>query len=116
MTDTKLGTFDGRDVITTSVAVVNGDGLSQALGIDPQVMHIGDTGVIVLEFVVSKIGFIEVKDTDVLNRVHTLKAGTATIIDRGVVADALDAQALKIERARGVERLPLDGEGGGDEE
>lgn len=112
---TELGTFDGRDVITTSVAITNaGDGLSQALGIDPQVMHIGDTGVIVLEYVVTKIGFIEVKDTDVLNRVHTLRAGTATIIDRDVVAEALDAQALKIEKARGVTRLPLDGEGEGD--
>jgi hypothetical protein len=109
MTSTdKLGTFDGRDVITTSVAITNaGDGLSQALGIDPQIMHIGDTGVVVLEYTVTKIGFIEVKDTDVLNRVHTLRAGTAAIIDRELVAEALDAQALKIERAKGVERLPL---------
>ncbi len=111
MTTTNLGTFDNRDVLSTSVAVVNaGDGLSQALGIDPIVMHIGDTGVLVLEFVVSKIGFREIKDTDVLERVHTLRAGTATIIDREVVAEALDAQALKIERAKGVERLPLDGD------
>lgn len=73
-----------------------------------------ECGVIVLEYVVTKIGFTEVKDTDVLNRVHTLKAGTAVIIDREVVAEALDAQALKIERAKGVERLPLDGNGDGE--
>lgn len=104
-----LGTFDGRDVLTTSVAITNaGDGLSQALGIDPQVMHIGDSGVIVLEYVVTKIGFTEVKDTDVLNRVHTLRAGTAVIIDRDVVAEALDAQALKIEKAKGVQRIDFE--------
>lgn len=105
---TDLGTFDGRDVISTSVAITNaGDGLSASLNIDPLVMHIGDTGVIVLEYVVTKIGFLEIKDTDVLNRVHTLRAGTATIIDRDVVAEALDAQALKIEKAKGIARLPM---------
>lgn len=115
MTTPDLGTFDDRDVLSTSVAITNaGDGLSASLNIDPRVMHIGDTGVIVLEYCVTKIGFREIKDTDVLERVHTLRAGTATIIDREVVADALDAQALKIERAKGVERLPLDGNGDGE--
>lgn len=101
-------TFDGRDVIMTSVAVTNaGDGLSQSLAVDPREIHIGDSGVIALEYVCTKVGFVEIKDTECLNRVATLKAGTATIIDRETVAEALDAQALKIERAKGVERLPL---------
>lgn len=104
-------TFDGRDVIATSVAVTNaGDGLSQSLAVDPREIHIGDTGVIALEYVCTKVGFVEVKDTDCLNRVATLKAGAATLIDRSVVAEVLDAQALKLEQARGVQRLSLNGE------
>lgn len=72
---------------------------------------------IALEWVCTKIGFVEIKDTDCLSRVATLRASNATIIDRDVVADALDAQALKIEKAKGVQRIPgLDGNGEGVEE
>lgn len=109
-------TFDGRDVIMTSVAVTNaGDGLSQSLAVDPREIHIGDSGVIALEYVCTKVGFVEIKDTECLNRVATLRAGAATVIDRAVVAEHLEAQALKIEKAKGTQRLPLDGDGDGDD-
>lgn len=103
-----LGTFEGRDIVQTAVAVTNaGDGLSQSLTVEPQILHVGDTGAVVLEYEVTKIGFAPVKDTEVLVRVATLRAGNATLIDRAVVADALDANTVKIEQARGVTRLPL---------
>lgn len=106
-----LGTFEGRDIVQTSVAVTNaGDGLSQSLTVDPKILHVGDTGAVVLEYEVVRIQFRPVADTDVLNRIATLKAGNATLIDRSVVGDVLDANVRKIEQARGIERLPLDGD------
>jgi hypothetical protein len=108
----QLGTFEGRDIVQTSVAVTNaGDGLSQSLTVEPVILHVGDTGVVVLEYEVTKVGFAPVKDTDVLVRVATLKAGNATLVDRDLVDGALAANRLKIERARGIEPLPFDGDG-----
>ena len=106
---TELGTFDDRDVVSTSVAITNaGDGLSQAMNVEPRIMHHGDKVVVVLETEVSKVSFAPVKDTDVLNRIHTLRAGVATIVDRKLVAKVLDEQARKIEAAKGVQRLDLE--------
>lgn len=108
-------TFDGRDVIQISVKIVNaGDGLSQSLTVAPHEIYIGDTGVVALEYVCTKVQFVEIKDTECLNRVATLRAGAATMIDREVVAKALDAQAFALERMRGVQRLPMDDNPDGD--
>lgn len=104
-----LGTFEGRDIVQTSVAVTNaGDGLSQSLTVEPKILHVGDTGAVVLEYEVVRIQFRPIGDTEVLNRIATLRAGNATLIERDTVAAALDANLIRIEQARGVERLPLD--------
>lgn len=111
-TDVDLGQFDGRDVLTTSVKVTKaGDGLSEALGVDPQLLHHGDRGAIVIEYEVDKITFDPIKDTQGLNRVHTLKAMRGTLIDLEDVQDKLDEQTRRIEEADGVMRLDLDGDG-----
>jgi len=106
-----LGTFDGRQVVTTSVQITNaGDGLSAALTIDPQLMHHGQIVTIVLECEVTKVGFVPVKDTDVLNRVHTMRAGIATLVDPQLVRSVLAAQRKKIDEARGIQTIPgIDG-------
>jgi hypothetical protein len=112
-TEMELGTFEGRDIVQTSVAVTNaGDGLSQSLTVEPRILHVGDTGAVVLEYTVTKVGFVPVKDTDVLARVATLKAGNATLIDLDVVGSALEANRVRIEQARGLFRLDLDGDEG----
>ena len=72
--DAELGTFEGRDIVQTSVAVTNaGDGLSQSISVEPCILHVGDTGAVVLEYEVTKIGFAPIKDTDVLVRTATLR-------------------------------------------
>lgn len=102
-----LNTFDGRDVVTTSVQITNaGDGLSTALTVEPVEFHHGDIVCVVLRCEVTKVGFVPVKDTDVLNRVHTLRTGDATIVEESLVKKVLDEQRRKIEAARGVQRLP----------
>lgn len=106
-----LGEFDGRPVGTTSISVTNaGDGLSEALAVDPQLLHLGDTVIVVLECEVSKIRFLQAKGTDELVREHVLKAGGAALIDRDLVSKVLDEQANRIENAKlaaaGVTRIP----------
>lgn len=102
----KLHRFEGRDVIGTRVAITNaGDGLSQALAIEPIELSIGSKVYVVLECEVGQVGFQPVKDTEVLNRVQKLRAGTATIVDKGTVIGFLDAQRIKLEEAAGLHRL-----------
>lgn len=101
-----LGLFDGHEVIVTSVRITNaGDGLSSSMAIEPEAMHIGDKKYIVLECDVVDVKFRPVKDTDRLERVHTLKAGIATSVDHSVVKKVLAAQRVKLEEAAGVQRI-----------
>jgi hypothetical protein len=111
MTDTTdLGTFEGHDVLTTSVKVTNaGDGLSQALAVDPQLLHHGDRGAIIIEYEVAKVGYDPIKDTDGLTRIHTLKALRGTLVDLDIVRERLDAQQRRIEAAEGTLQLDLEG-------
>lgn len=107
-----LGSFEGLDVVSTKIAITNaGDGLSKAMQIAPQTLHLGDTVYVVLEAQVGKISYSGVKDTDVLERIQVLKAGVATLVDEALVKDVLEAQRIAIERASGVERLDF-GDGG----
>jgi hypothetical protein len=104
-----LTPFEGRDVIATKVAITRaGDGLSKAMEVEPDELDLGTTVVVVLECEVDKVRFEPVADTEALTRIHTLKAGTATIVESKVVAKALDDQRRRIEQAKGVERLPMD--------
>lgn len=105
-----LSTFDGRDVIKATIAVTNaGDGLSDALKVDPQEFSLGDRVYVVLETEVAKIRFEEIKDTDALARVHVLKAGNATIVDGVLVEAQIKEQAERIRLAKeqeaGIQRL-----------
>lgn len=112
----KLPDYAGRSVIRTAIKVTNaGDGLSQGVAIDPQVLPVGATVYVVLECVVDSHEHDRVldkgNDTGLLLLNQVLKAGTGTIIDADLVREAIDHQADKIrlarEQAAGVQRLPL---------
>lgn len=105
--DTDLGMFDGRQVITSSIKVTNaGDGLSAAMSIDPQEFHHGQKVYLVIEAECTKVEFVPIKDTDKLARVHTLKAGVSTPVDHDKVKRVLDAQRKALEEAKGVAQFP----------
>lgn len=111
MAPNTLTPFDGKDVLSAGIAIRNaGDGLSEALSVDPQEFHHGEKVYVVLECEVDKVRFDPVKDSDGLRRVHVFKAGTATIVDESIVATQLDDQRRKIEAAAGVRRLEFDEE------
>lgn len=108
-----LSSFEGRDVVQSSIKVTNaGDGLSDAMAVDPAEYHLGGTVHVVLECEVSKVDYHPISGTEVLRRVHTLRAGTATVVSAELVADVLEAQRVAIEKAKGIQRLDLDGSGG----
>jgi hypothetical protein len=115
-----LSQFDGRDVLRTTIAITKaGDGLSEAMAIDPQEFHHAERVFVVLECTVDKVRFDPIKDTQALTRVHVLSAGLSTIVDEDVVRSVLDTQAERIEEARlaaeraaGIHRLPFGGDKG----
>lgn len=116
---TKLHRFEGREVIGTKIAITGaGDGLSEAMSIEPEELRLGEKVFVVLEAEVSKITHTQVKDTDSLIRVQNLKAGVATLVDEDMVADVLAEQREKNRRAAeekaGVTRLDF-GDGADDE-
>lgn len=109
-----LTPFDGRQVLRTSIAVSNaGDGLSEALRIDPREFHHGEVVHVVLECSVDQVRFVPLDPKDAhgpLVRSHRLKAGTATVVDADLVQEQIDRQRMRIEKAReaaaGVQRIP----------
>lgn len=104
-----LTAYEGADVVQSTIRITRaGDGLSDGLQIDPVEYHLGDTVYVVLECNVTRVAHEPVKDTDVLKRVHTLAAEMGTIVGHDIVAAVLDEQRVKIEQARGIERLPMD--------
>lgn len=108
-----LEPFEGRDVIGAKIKVTNaGDGLSQALAMDPVAYHHGAKVYVVLECLVSKVEHAEVKDTGALVRQHTFKAEGAVIVDAELVAGLVDQSKELIrkrkEEAQGIQTLPLD--------
>lgn len=96
-----LGEFEDRTVARTGIKVTNaGDGLSQALKVDPQLLHHGDVVHVALRCEVTKVYFDEADgDGQELVRIHVLKAGSAAIVDEKTVKKAIDAQAERIRKA-----------------
>ena len=107
---TKLHKFEGREVIGAKVAITGaGDGLSQAMAVEPVELTLGQTVYVVLECTVDKIVMERVKDTDALTRVQRLRAGTASLVDKALVADVLIEQRRRIDAALGIEQLDFVG-------
>lgn len=113
-----LTPFDGREVARTSIAITRaGDGLSEAMKVEPREFHHGDTVYVVLECTVTKVQFVPFDKADPagpLSRVHTLAAGVATIVDEELVKAHIAEQADRNLRAReaeaGIVRM-FDGDG-----
>lgn len=114
-----LPNYGGREVVRTGISIRNaGDGLSEALGIEPQVLPLGSVQYVVLECVVHAHDHDRIMDkgtdTGLLVLDQVFKAGTATLIDGDVVRTAIAEQAEKIKLAReaaeGTQRLPFDDE------
>lgn len=107
-----LKQHDGRDIRQHQIKVRNtGDGLSQAVTVDPVDLHIGDTVYALIECKKSKDGFEEINGGDDLKMVHVLRGGSATLITRDIARPLVEAQTERIIKARdeatGNQQLPL---------
>lgn len=112
----KLKRFEGRDVLGTTVKVTNaGDGLSQAMKVEPREFKHDETVYLVLECKVAKVAYVPLAEgVKELVRVHTFAAGAATVVDADLVREHIERQHERIQaaidHAKGVTNL--DGTGG----
>lgn len=112
-----LGTFDNMEVIGTKVAIKRaGDGLSQSLAIEPEVLHMHERRFVLLEVLVGPVKHEPVKDTQTkCLRVHDLIAQTVTFVDEEFATEKIAAQKRKLDEAKGVHELDFtEGDGDGD--
>jgi len=105
-----LTEFEDHFVVSSGIRIHRaGDGLSDAMEIAPVELHHGDTVHIVLRCRVTRVAYEPVKDSDTeLVRVHTLKAVTGTIVDEKLVHKVLEEHRQAVDKAKGVERLPIE--------
>lgn len=105
-----LPPFEGRPVLGVGIEIPGaGGGLRDSLTIDPVVYHYGDVVHVVVKGRVGKIRFDPVKDAgEAVRRIHVLEVEDAVLVDAEDVTSMLDAQAARIEEARGLLRLPFD--------
>jgi hypothetical protein len=114
-----LGSHEGRPVIGTKIKVrKTGDGLSEALKIDPEIIKVGEERMLAVRVVCVDVqnpaeNRKQPAEGGVL-RMHIFDATEAAFIDGAVVEDVLAKQRERIDRAKDAEvgqgRLPTDEE------
>ncbi len=109
--------FEGNPVTTVGVEVRNaGGGLSEALDIEPVILHGGDTVYVVMRCDVTGVNHKPVKgDEGNWKRIMVMRATDCTILDTAAVRKAIDTQRERIrrehERRKGIDHLFEDPEG-----
>lgn len=119
--DTELPDFDDNPVVAATIKLTNaGDGLSQAMEIDPRAIHVGDTGYMLIRWEcvgiehkrapqpkARKRGMTDDEEADLDDeplpfvRKHILSALVAKVVDDDrAIAKTLDAHKRKIDDAR----------------
>lgn len=117
MSEKKLTPYQGRDVIASSIAIPNiSGGLNQALAVDHLELPIGFEGVLAVQFRVKGHQHKGVKDTEALELVNVLHVTNGTLIDGGVVEEALAEQKRRADEAAGRMHLLYDDEDPADDD
>lgn len=101
-TTSTLSEFEGSEVVEATIKVTNaGDGLSEALGIEPVEYHQHETVYVLLETTVARVSYEPTKKgSALLKRVHTLQANTGTIVDAAFARESIEMQKAINQRAR----------------
>lgn len=110
-----LPAFEGVPVIYSSVAIAKaGDGLSDALKVDPIALHHGEEVWFVLRGHVAQVNHVPIKsdDSSRLVRKHRIDAEAIAIITsetgKPLLDEALAEVKRKIDESRGVEAFDFD--------
>ena len=105
-----LGEYDGQPITETKVRLVKaGDGLSAAMSLDPEFLHIGTVVDLVVRATVTSATLRPVDDADpegALVQIATLSAAPAAMTESEVVASILAKTREDVERAKGNVTLP----------
>lgn len=110
--DHKLTPFEGRDVARATMKIMKaGDGLSDAMSLDPMELHHGEEVYCVIKGTVAKVNFPPISGADgLLSREHVIHAEEIAIVAPDEVEALLDRERERIlklkEEAAGVQRLP----------
>lgn len=99
MTQTKLPAFESNAVSAARVRITRaGDGLSEALKIEPRAIQLGERVYYVLEGECVQINHVE-KD-DIITRVHTIAAESIAEVDDETATKMLREAANELERKK----------------
>lgn len=114
-----LPEYLGKPTVRTTIAVTNtGDGLSQAMAVDPVVYEPGSTQYVVIECDVPSHTFELNEDGDAYELKQKLRGGVAVVVDADLVKRVVDEQRERIRKARdeaqGIMAMPF--EAGSDDE
>jgi hypothetical protein len=112
-----LPEFEGRAVVRSAVKITRaGDGLSEALKLEPTALHHGDEVFFVLRGAVTQVNHRpnSREEDDLLVRVHTVEAQEIAMVGHVEVDNLLAAERDRVKRLKdeeaGREPLPLDEE------
>lgn len=95
-----LHDFEGRKIDRATIKIVGaGDGLSDALAIDPEEIELGEDRYFVLRGSCGRVS-IETDKNGVTARVHTIKTAEITMLEGKMVKDFLTAAADNLARAK----------------
>ncbi|QOR55382.1 MAG: hypothetical protein SHS37scaffold145_33 [Phage 71_18] len=101
LADHQLTPYRGKPVVRTSIAITNaGDGLSNAMRIEPKELEPEETVYVVLECTVAKHQHVPIPDTGTYELGQSLKAGAATLVDADLVRPLIEAQKARIQAAK----------------
>lgn len=96
-----LPTFENHPVQQAQVRITNaGDGLSEALKIEPKALDLGAETFYVLSGVVTQINHRQKDDESPTIRVHTIRAEQITEVDPELAGKLLQTAAEELERRR----------------
>jgi hypothetical protein len=99
--------FEGIPVVSSGFTMPGASGgLNAALTVNNMELHKDDEIVLAVSCRVKQLNFPAVKDTDGVQRVHVLDVKGVAVIDEDAVAEALEAQRVRVEEAQGIKRLP----------
>lgn len=100
----RLTDFEGLPVIASGIEIPSAaGGLQPAMRIDPEEFRQGEVVHVVYRCIVGKVRhepIVKDEPTGAQRRVHIFAVTDTTIIDGDTVKDAIDAQRLKIAKAR----------------
>lgn len=97
----EFGTYEGRPVRKSSIKIKGlGDGLSDALAIEPRDFQPGDIAYVVLEVVAGDKNHKYMQDADSWNLIQVTTAQRGAFIDAAVAKPILDGVTVAVEEMR----------------